>query len=222
MRESDAWRTIARFARAHDVRGVLVAFALIAVCDAIFGSTVLQLPYTGGEAGVPFRRELPLAFASVAAASLSSPMRRFEETAAAAFRAAQHAWLGGVVTSAAVVLTVEELIISPPATAVILLRALLVWTGIALLSGRVFGWRLSFILPMASVFPLTYWQYDGQGRNRWWDWTHQPPMSLGCWAIAGAALAAGSLAVAVTPWRAARGRAHLAAALGRTRTVSPR
>ncbi|MEV7778724.1 hypothetical protein [Kitasatospora sp. NPDC088351] len=200
------WGTISRFARSHNVRGIFTVFALVAVCDALFGSVMLQLPYTNGGTGIPFRREIPLVFATVSVAGLASLMQRFEETATTAFRRAQLAWIAGVVALSAAVLGVEELVISSPAVAVLLTRGLLIWTGLALLSGRLFGWRLSFILPLASVFPLTYWQYDAQGRNRWWDWTNQPPTAWPCWALAVVALGIGCAAMTLTPWRAARMR----------------
>ncbi|MFF4960438.1 hypothetical protein [Streptomyces sp. NPDC001222] len=66
------------------------------------------------------------------------------------------------------------------------------------------GWRFSWILPLVTLFPLTYWQTDGLGRFRWWDWTDQPGASIPCWGIAIGSLLAGGVAITLTPWRVAR------------------
>ncbi|MFJ3306232.1 hypothetical protein ACIPSA_24560 [Streptomyces sp. NPDC086549] len=198
---SESW---IRYLQAHRFRGIAVGGALVIVCDVAFGSARLVFPFSGGGSAIPLRHEIPLALAVIAVSGLGSAMDSLEETAAKGFRRVEIAGLVGAVSVAALLLVAAEALVSPVDTVLLLLRGLLIWVGLALLSGRVWGWRLSWILPLVTLFPLTYWQVDGLGRFRWWDWTDQPGSSAPCWGIAIGSLLAGGVAMALTPWRVIR------------------
>ncbi|MFD5471199.1 hypothetical protein [Streptomyces sp. NPDC127105] len=194
-----------RYLRAHRFRGIAVGWAVVIACDVALGSTPLDFPFSGGgSSATPLRHEIPLALAVIAVGGLGSAMDSLEETAANGFRRAEVSCLVGAVSVAAVLLVAAEAFVSPMGTVLLVLRGLLIWVGLALLSGRVWGWRLSWILPLVTLFPLTYWQVDGLGRFRWWDWTDQPGYSLPCWGIAIGSLLVGGGAMALTPWRVNR------------------
>ncbi|AJE43861.1 hypothetical protein [Streptomyces nodosus] len=198
----DSW---IRFLRAHRFCGIAVGWAVVIACDVMFGSARLDFPFSGGgTSATPLRHEIPLALAVIAVGGLGSAMDSLEETAARGFRRAEICFLVGTVSVAAVLLVVAEAVVSPMDTVLLLLRGLLIWVGLALASGRVWGWRFSWILPLATLFPLTYWQVDGLGRFRWWDWTDQPGHSMPCWGIAIGSLLVGGGAMALTPWRVTR------------------
>jgi len=75
------------------------------------------------------------------------------------------------------------------------------WSGHALISGRIFGWQLSWVLPVASMLPLTCFQPDLEGNLRWWYWTAPPAASTACWTLAGVFVTIGTIAFLTTPWR---------------------
>ncbi|MER5520051.1 hypothetical protein [Streptomyces sp. NPDC002763] len=194
-----------RYLQAHRFRGIVVGWAVAIACDVAFGSARLDFPFSGsGSSATPLRHEVPLALAVLAVGGLGSAMDSLEEAAARGFRRVEISFLVGAVSVAAVLLVAAEAFVSPVETVLLLLRGLLIWAGLALLSGRVWGWRFSWILPLATLFPLTYWQVDGLGRFRWWDWTDQPGYSIPCWGIAIGSLLVGGGAMALTPWRVSR------------------
>ncbi|MEU2056084.1 hypothetical protein [Streptomyces bungoensis] len=190
------------YLRAHRFRGIAVGWAVLIACDVAFGSARLDFPFSGsGSSATPLRHEIPLALAVLAVGGLGSAMDSLEETAASGFRRVEISCIVGAVSAAAALLVAAEAFVSPMDTVLLLLRGLLIWVGLALLSGRAWGWRFSWILPLVTLFPLTYWQIDGLGRFRWWDWTDQPGSSMPCWGIAVGSLLAGGGAMALTPWR---------------------
>ncbi|MER6568681.1 hypothetical protein ABT288_21490 [Streptomyces sp. NPDC001093] len=194
-----------RYLQAHRFRGIAVGWALVIACDVAFGATRLDFPFSGsGSSSTPLRHEIPLALAVIAVGGLGSAMDSLEEAAAKGFRRFEITYLVGAVTAAALLLVAAEALVSPMDTVLLLVRGLLIWVGLALLSGRAWGWRFSWILPLVTLFPLTYWQVDGLGGYRWWDWTDQPGHSTPCWGIAMGSLLAGSVAMALTPWRVTR------------------
>ncbi|MFD9466616.1 hypothetical protein [Streptomyces sp. NPDC060027] len=77
------------------------------------------------------------------------------------------------------------------------------WTGLGLLSGRMFGWRQGWILPVLVLLLVSYWSIqDGTGSYPRWDFTRSPvvdqPTSLG---MSLGLLAVGIAAYRMTPWR---------------------
>ncbi|MCS0602514.1 hypothetical protein NX794_15025 [Streptomyces sp. LP11] len=196
-----------RYLRAHRFRGVVVGWAVVIACDVAFGSARLVFPFSsGGSSETPLRHEIPLALAVIAVGGLGSAMDSLEEAAAQGFRRVEISYPVAAVSGSAVLLVAAEALVSSANTLLLLLRGLLIWAGLALLSGRAWGWRFSWILPLVTLFPLTYWQTDGQGRLRWWDWTDQPGHSIPCWSLAMASLLVGGAAMALTPWRLNRVR----------------
>jgi hypothetical protein len=199
----DSWL---RYARAHHGGGMLAALLALIACDIVFGSLRLDFPFTDGQGsgGVPLRHDIPLALSVIAVGGLDSSMNSLEETGSGWFRRFEMNYLAATVAISAGFLVVAELFVSPMDTVLLVLRAMVIWTGMALLSGRIFGWRLTWVLPLFSLLPLTYWQKDAQGHSRWWDWTDQSGATWPCWGIAAGSLLVGGLALALTPWRVAR------------------
>ncbi|MER7581236.1 hypothetical protein [Kitasatospora sp. NPDC097691] len=195
-------RNFLQYARAHQLLALAIGLTLLTAISAFFGSQMLAIPGSGpgGMIGVPMRRELPIAFAALAAGSLNSRMGQFELAAGPNLRVYEiwHVLIAGSVSVALVGGT--EFFASGAGLAIVLARACVIWFGLALLSGRIFGRKLSWIIPVATIFPLTYLGQDGEGQARWWDWTGQPPESIPCWAIAMVSTACGMAAFLLTPW----------------------
>ncbi|MFJ1644418.1 hypothetical protein [Streptomyces sp. NPDC088258] len=199
----DSWL---RYARAHHIHATLAALIAVIACDIAFGSAQLDFPFADaqGSSNIPLRHALPLALSVISVGSLNSAMRSLEEVGSTSFRLVELSFLIGAILVSAVMLAVAEFFISPIDVIALLLRSLLIWSGIALVSGRLFGWRLSWVFPLLSLLPLTYWQKDALGNSRWWDWTNQPGVATPCWGIAVSSLIVGGLALVFSPWRVAQ------------------
>lgn len=195
MTSKDIWW---RYARSHHVYGFLFGMALLTLCDVAFGSVQIVFPTT--HVAIMFRRELPIVFASLAVGSLQSTMENMECAATGSLRRMQWLHVTATVLLAAALVGITELFISSSAIALLLVRAFVIWTGMAMLSGRIFGWSLAWLLPMSTIFPLTYLAQDATGRDSWWDWTIQSVTLWPCWIIAGASLIFGIAAMSLTPW----------------------
>jgi len=185
--------------------GLAIGFVIVTVINVLFGSKVLAIPTfgSGRPVGMPMRRELPIAYAAMAAGSLHSAMRDAELTACRKFVVWERIHTAVVCISSVLAVGAVEFVVSGTESSVVMTRATLVWLGLSLLSGRAFGRQLSWVLPVMSIFPLTYLQQDSQGHDRWWDWTGQPAGSFACVVISVGALWLGLMAIAATPWRIA-------------------
>lgn len=203
-------RMLLLYVRAHHGAAVLVGFVLIALVDIGLGSVVLTFPALGGTStGFPLRRHLPIGFVAVAVGSLASRMAGPEETASFV----QRRWERWHVAAASIlclaVVASTEAVASGERVALMMVRATVLWLGLAFVSGRVLGRRHAWILPVASIFPASYLAQNSRGDDAWWDWTGQPPGGVACAVLAGAVFVAGIAAFELTPWRVAEWRGRL-------------
>ncbi|MFD6184657.1 hypothetical protein [Streptomyces goshikiensis] len=186
------------YARAHRGVAVLATTAAIALLSAFFGGTHIALPSIGSggvTTGVPFRHELPLLSAVFLTAALDGAMSAHDEMgASAAHRFRLSYCIGLTLTACALSFLTEALAVSAEA-GVVFIRSLLIWLGLALLSARLFGRQLGWIIPLASAFFLIWYP------QHWWDWTSNSATDRFSWAVAVLALSLGVAATAATPWR---------------------
>lgn len=82
-----------------------------------------------------------------------------------------------------------------PEAAIRYIRSMLAWMGLALLSGRLLGWAMAWLIPVASIFPLVYY-----GDRQWWDWTTSPAYAFATWFASLGCLLVGVVAFEATPW----------------------
>ncbi|MFE5584508.1 hypothetical protein [Kitasatospora sp. NPDC056531] len=137
---------------------------------------------------------------ALAAGSLHSRAQQMEDAASSALRKYETRHLLAVSVVTVLLVGGTQLAVKGTDLAIVASRAVLVWLGLALLSGRIFGRWLSWILPVATIFPLTYLGQDHTGQDYWWDWTGQQPSSIACWVIAALSMAAGLAAFYLTSW----------------------
>lgn len=213
MRESLS-QTV-QYARAHHAGTLWPALVVLAVTDAVFGT--VQLTFPAAHVPLSYRGLIPVGLAFLAVRSLEGPG---EQTASVGHRyaRAQRLHLLLAVGLACLLVGSAELASIDSAAAAVGVRSVLVWSGLALLSGSLLGWSLCWVLPVASLFPLTYWEADATGGLRWWFWVGQPASYMPCWILASAALGLGLLARWLTPWR----RRWLYTALRQRRTGATR
>jgi hypothetical protein len=174
---------------------------VLAAVEALTGSWAVSLPAAHGAVTVPFRRELPIATAALIAGSLNSAMRSLAETGARTLRRFELVHLLAVAVVGIVLTGITEWAMSSPSEAWLAIRALLIWAGLAVVSGRVLGWLMSWLLPVATVFPLIYYGQDSVGDDGWWNWTAKPAEYAPCWLLAATSVVVAAGAVALTPWR---------------------
>lgn len=193
------------YVRSRHPVGLLVGLIVVSACESLFGTKAMQLPAaTGaGTVTIPFRYELPIVAASLVVGSLHAGMDALEESGSWPLRQAQvgHVigWFGFTVTLG----LVAGVVTGPTGDVVVPLRGFVGWIGLALMAGRLLGWRLCWTLPIVTVFPLIYFGYDDGGSPRWWNWATPTSQNAVAWLVALGFLGAGMASMASTPWRLA-------------------
>lgn len=194
----DRWGPLFRYARPRRPLALAIGFAAVITTQVLVSGQLASLPSAEGSPIFPYQILPPVAMACLIVAGLSSPCRELEETAAGtALRHAENVQLAVATAIAATSLTVT----ADPGAAAILVRALLIWTGLALLSGRILGPTLAWVLPLSTTFPLIYFGWDTHTQSRWWNWLDQPTAHVPTWILAAISLAVGLLSRYATPWR---------------------
>ncbi|MEU5386808.1 hypothetical protein ACWEPB_11495 [Kitasatospora cineracea] len=166
-----------------------------------FGAAGMVLPGSYGDSTLQLRMVVALVLAALAAGTLHSAMGGWEAAAGPRLRRAERRQLLAAAALVTALSGAAESAVAGAGGAAAVVRALLTWWGLAVLSGRLLGRQQSWVLPTATVFPLSYLGWDATGALRWWNWLWAPPSSLPCWALAAVSLLLGALAWWLTPWR---------------------
>ncbi|MEV6926809.1 hypothetical protein AB0M46_20200 [Dactylosporangium sp. NPDC051485] len=192
-----------RYARAHRLVGTLTGAALIAASDLVVGAWNLSMPAATGTGFtvVPFRQELPAAVAALAVASMYSTMENLERMGGMRLRCFERAHVVTAILAAAALMWTAEAATAGPGPAGAGARSALIWGCAAVVSGRSFGWRLSWVLPVSTLFPLIYYGHGHDGAARWWNWPDQPANAPVPWLLAAASTLIAAAAFRATPWR---------------------
>ncbi|QOV35647.1 hypothetical protein IM697_37260 [Streptomyces ferrugineus] len=97
-----------------------------------------------------------------------------------------------------------------PNVLLIMARSLPGWIGLALLSGRIFGWRLSWVAPAVVACAVTYWGASGGAETEtpyvWWEFTARSPGDMPSLFLVLGLLTLGAFSLWLTPWRQKRMR----------------
>lgn len=195
---SDLWR----FLRTRHVVALAAGLVSVGLLDIMLGGHVLSFPGAGFKpVGVPMRRDLPMFDAILVAGSLNSQMSGFESAAGRVFFRAEAVYLWCASAVALLAVVSAQVIATDFETAILLCRALVIWLALAVISGRIFGRSLSWILPVVTVFPLSYLAQDSAGRDYWWDWTEQSAFQFPLWVVALVCAAVSVIAFSAAPWR---------------------
>ncbi|TXS15501.1 hypothetical protein EAO70_15965 [Streptomyces sp. adm13(2018)] len=187
-----------RYARVHRATAIITGTVVVALLSAFFGNTRIALPSIGSaslSSGVPYRQELPLLSAVFITAAFGGSMSAHEASGTPAFHRLRRAYLVALTTLACVLSFGTESLTAGPEQGVVFVRSLLIWLGLALLSVRLFGEQLGWLIPLASAFALIWYPLH------WWDWTANPASDVASWSTAALSLAWGAAATAATPWR---------------------
>lgn len=200
FRRNNAWL----YLEAHNLRGFVISISLVAASNALFGTAQLALPSAWGVTDVPFRKEVPVIYAALAVGVLYSHMADFESLSTRTLSKSRLRWLLlSILSTLVVAVSIEAAFYSIESSARVA-RSYLIWTGFSLVSGRLLGWRLSWVFPVLTVFPLVYYGHGPGGTVYWWDWTSRPAVDPASWSLVFLSAIVGGFAYWWTPWRAYR------------------
>lgn len=184
------------YARAHRLTGVAAAMTSMALLMGLWGTLEVDVPVGSGRgaASIPLWVLLPLVMAAVIVVGTSGEMTQFEQVAARSLWRYELTYIAMALITAALMTGFALRLSGRQGVLLGAERNLLFWTGIAVLSGRLFGRSLSWVGPLAAAGPLIWFGYQDEGPPRWWAVPLQAPNGTS-WLVAVVvfALAAGQL-----------------------------
>lgn len=188
------------------VRRTQMLLLVTAGCGALtawLGTYETSLPSLTeqGRAIIPLWRMLAIGAAVAPAVSLYSRLADLEVVATRQFHKYQRAYLVVVGLTCGFIYLGIAAITLPSSVLIISLRAWLAWYGLALIAGRVLGWRLAWTAPITTAIILWYWGFQGAGQYRWWEFSARPYDDVPSALLSSALLASGLAAYWTTPWR---------------------
>lgn len=191
------------YLRAHHLPLIVTTSVLLVMDATLTAAASMQLPTLEGTGSIhiPLPLLAPMVAVGVLVGVLHSPAEAWEAAAAASGRAAQSRYLLVVAVGLPVLVALATFVPSGRTVALVLARGTLIWLALAVISGRLFGWRQAWILPIASFLPLSYLSVDASGHYRWWYWPGQPPAAPGCIFLTVLLCCAAWVAYAATPHR---------------------
>ncbi len=193
------------FARSRRVFVLLAMSMLVSILVIVFGGFLIGAPSAArGGTAIPLVRLSSFAPGVLAVLVLTSQLRNLEAAAGAAVRRLETLTLLAVFVAASLLFLTGSVISAGLQIVPLISRALLAWLGLALISGRIFGWRTCWLLPGVVLCVLIYWGFDSVvGAYRWWEFTATGTESVSSSVLSVALLVGGLLAYAWTPWRIA-------------------
>lgn len=187
---------------------VLLGLAvLLGIATAVFGLQEAPVPTSQAGTGtaLPVWRLLAFGVGTLPVLGLHSPLGSLEEARGHPHSACEWRYLVALITGcSASYLALASVSLNADSIEIIA-RSIPGWVGLALLSGRILGWRLGWILPVLGLAALTYWGAGTMPATfAWWEFTARPPDDLIALFLSSLLLVAGGLAFAATPWRVRR------------------
>lgn len=198
---------------------VLFLGVVFAVAAALWGVLDAPLPNaTGASNGsVPAWRLMSLASGVLPALALHSPLQQLEQVATRNLLRATTGYFIIIAAISWLLFLVGANVALNGDLVLVVARSLLAWCGLSLMSGRIIGWRLGWVLP-AIVFcvVIALGTVDEGSAFPWWDFTAASWNSLSTAALSLAILVGGILSIVLDPWRV-RGVTSLVSRLSITR-----
>lgn len=155
-----------------------------------------------GASTLPLWRVLAMGVAVLPAIGLHSHLFRLEEVGTDIQRCVERRYTIGLALACASSYVLLASLSLQPSLLAVVSRSLAGWLGIALISGRLLGWRLAWILPLAILFIMAYWGGTSTpGRYVWWDFTARPYNDLASLLLTACLFGGGLIAYWATPWR---------------------
>lgn len=200
------WRDALRYARAHHLVQSSVGLCAGAVAAYFAAGRELVLPAATASGSVAMASMLytALPFAMLVAVSLHSAMACLEQTATAVLRRTELVHLALLTVLSCALFAAATYAGGGRVTAGVLaeaVRNVLLFLGLGLISARLFGRALAWVLPLADFVVVGYWGAHDGGTPRWWAWQFHSYASTVAWAGALGTLAAGVVVLWFLPRR---------------------
>lgn len=188
------------YSRAHHLPQMLIGYAAATAiaCWAGSGDIVLPAANSRGWSEMASVAATTIPFAAFAAGSLHSSMGSLEQAATQRLVRAEVVHVVLSLLLAATLISTVTVVAGSVGGAFEAIRNLALYAGLALVSGRLFGRSLSWILPIADFIIVDFWGVDG-AHPHWWAWQFQVYDNGWSWIAAGAVLAAGLAALTLPP-----------------------
>ncbi|MBP2708163.1 hypothetical protein JOL79_30730 [Microbispora sp. RL4-1S] len=197
--------TFQRYARVHRLGWSTVGLLLCAALIAVSRGQELVLPSASAAGWTPMAvvtlTSLPAAILAIG--SRHSPMSTLEGTATSVLARAEAAHAAGAVTLACGSVAVGALSVGSPPDAAAGARDVILFSGLALISDRLFRRSLPWVVPLAGFVLLQWWGVDDELHRRWWAWPLHRFDDTASWFAALAILGLGLTVAAMSPWRLA-------------------
>ncbi|MFC0549285.1 hypothetical protein ACFFHJ_00170 [Planotetraspora thailandica] len=189
-----------RYGRAHHLGQMALGFAAATAVACWAGNSDLVLPAANGNGWTEMASTAATAipFAVFAAGSLHSAMASLEQAAGGRLLKAELVHFAGALLLAAALIGTATAATGSAGGAAEAVRNLILYAGFALVSGRLFGRSLSWIVPLAGFVVVDFWGSDGV-HPYWWAWQFHVYDSAWSWVAAGACLACGLAALLLPP-----------------------
>ncbi|HWS35684.1 MAG TPA: hypothetical protein VN408_23460 [Actinoplanes sp.] len=203
--EKSGFSPTSAFLRARRAWVPLIIAAVAGAVAAWAGHRAAAVPSVADNATLPLWRLLTMGVGILPALGLHSHLGSLEAMGTTVHRRAERRYLTAMVAAVHATFLGIAAAGLPFDVLAIAVRSIPGWLGLALLSGRTWGWRSAWILPVVTMCGLTFWGGgDGPADFSWWEFSarsHDDPRTL----LLSAALGlSGSAAYAVTPWRLRR------------------
>jgi hypothetical protein len=172
---------------------------------AWIGLRVAAVPVAvdGGGGTVPMWRVLTMGVGILPALSLHSSLADLETMGTPAHRSTERRYLLCMFLACAGIYAAIAALTLELSSLAVIARSLAGWLGLALVSGRLLGWRLAWVLPVATLCVLLYWG-GGVTTHAWWEFSARPHDDVPSLLLSACLLGGGALAFWATPWRRRR------------------
>lgn len=188
------------YLRARHMGLAAVAMVVVSAVAALWGTASVTLPSAVGTAPVQIWVYLPASLAALVVGGLHSEMRSLEETDTGILTRAHALHVTCALAGSTVLLGGALLIADNPSVACGAVRNLWFWTGLALISARIWRWSLAWLMPLMALFPFDWFGLEATG-PKGWAWPMLPPSNTGSWIATAVVIAIGASVHLLTPWR---------------------
>ncbi len=193
------------FARTRRLGLVVTLIITVAAIAATIGSVQIGAPSaSSGGTVISFARLLTIVAGTLPVLLLTTQLSEIETAASGGPQRLEGLILAATILTATAFMAIAALASTGAGTVPATVRATAAWFGIALITGRLLGWRLCWVGPCLALSALIFWGFDSTaGHFRWWEFTAYGPTPVSTQALSIGLTVGGVLCYLLTPWRLA-------------------
>lgn len=190
------------FLRSRKLHLVVLLELGIGVLVVLMGANEVAAPVSAlQETEVPFRRLFALVAGAIPVAVLASPMASLEAVATQRHLWFERSTLVFAALFGVVCVLADSVADTDWSLVAQLSRTYLAGFGVALIAGKVLGWRLAWVGPWVILAFVIFVGYDSSSQTyRWWDVTARPSGDVRSWLLSIAIVGFGFIAYTWSLW----------------------